>query len=193
MVFRDELDSKARQGRHAAMLARRSIMLRDTHRPIPEDVYVAALPVLDWTIKGLSACMKLLAARQATLHVLDAGLKIPPSNDAELMYHVVEAFEAGRRRTKDYPAGSIGGKASAEARSARAREACERMRPEWERRDVDTSTLLAKYGVSRNTAKLYLGRRPEAQRSFDARMAQGEQARKQAVKRRAAKAVKGES
>src|SRR4051812_8538458 len=90
MVFRDELDSKARQGRHAAMLARRSIMLRDTHRPTPEDVCVAALAVLDWTIKGLSACMKLLAARQATLHVLDAGLKIPPSNGAELMYHVIE-------------------------------------------------------------------------------------------------------
>jgi hypothetical protein len=179
-VYRDALSARKRQGHGAADLKQRETMLRPTRRPAGEDVIVPALPVLDWSVRGLLAVLTALSERGSTLKSLDCGTIVPP-NDVGAAAAAVAEFERACRRIGD-PRQS-GGIVSGERRAARAKAACEALSPYWRLPSADypTASLLKKYGVSRPTAIAYLGPRGEAQRAYQHAISTAErnQARKQ--------------
>ena len=163
IVFRDELDARQRRLRSAVHLAQRAEMLHGTTRPgLMEAVYMAALPVFAVSMEDMIASLTLAGTRGATVHFLAEGLVVSPASGAETLHQVALAFIEGKRASRAKGAGQI----SADKRSDEARAKCETIRPMWPlaSEDYPTQTLLDQAGVSLNTAKLYLGARPEAQR-----------------------------
>jgi hypothetical protein len=127
---------------------------------------VATLAVFAWSVEEMLECLTLVASRHSTLIVLDAGLRITSKADAAILHKAVQAFSAGRRSRSGSEAGLTGGEISAKRRSAAARAAAETIRHEWSLPSVDfpTAHLIARAGISLNTAKQYLGARPAAQK-----------------------------
>lgn len=170
-VFRDELLPSDRQGRREAALSARAKMLRPTTRKSDEVIVVAALPVLDWTAEGMLEALTLAMARNATVRVLDAGIEIGRSSKAAELHQAVKAFASARKRTQEIRRGTMGGRISADRRSAKAKASTDAIRPEWAF-PVDhpnyepTEVLLKRAGVSLNTAELYLGKRSFAQAAY---------------------------
>jgi hypothetical protein len=182
MIFRDVLDTRARRAHRISSLIERADMLRASTRRSPGSIYLASLAPLAWTAEDLMECLSLAAAKNATVHVLDAGLVIPPSPGAEALHQAAIAFRKARERQSGWERGKRGGQASGEMRSAAAKERAETIRERWAlpTADYPTIALLAEAGISLNTAKMHLKPRPIAQREREA-----------AQKRKAARAAKG--
>lgn len=181
-VYRDRLSAPKRKSHGASDLKQRATMLRPTRRGSGEDVTVAALPVLDWTVRGLLDVLTALSNRGSTLISLDCGTVMPP-NSVPATVAAVNEFERAIRRIGD--AGKIGGVVSGERRAAAAKAACEQIRPYWglPSAEYPTADLLARYGVSRPTAIAYLGKRGDAQRAHQHAQAVAERNRKRAAKK----------
>lgn len=169
-VFRDVLEAKARQGHSTALLVERGKLLRLSSRGAGETILIAALPVFAWGADDLLSCITAAAARNATLRVLDVGLTILPTSTAADLHTALTAFATSRRRALEQGRASIGGQVSAAKRSGDAKAAAETIRAQWAlpSDDYPTLALLDKAGISRNTAKLYLGKRSDAQRIHQA-------------------------
>lgn len=171
VVFRDDLDSAQRQAHQTDVLVGRfNALFRTTTRKRPEKLYVASLAVLAWTAEDMLACLTAAAARMATIHVLDVDLIIGPDADAALLHKAVNAFSEARKRSTAYRTGEAGGRISGGQRAEAAKAAAERIRERWgmPSDQYPTLALLEEAGISRNTAKLYLGKREDAQREWQA-------------------------
>lgn len=181
-VFRDELDARDRRGHATAVLASRASMLRPASRKAgAERITVASLAVLAWSAEDMLECLTLALARGATVRVLDAELSINPTPDAAILHEAAKAFREARTRQVSIVRGKIGGMASADLRKAEAKAKAMTIEAEWRlsSEDYPTADLLAKAGISRNTAILYLGKRHAAQAAHQA-----------SLKRKAARAAK---
>jgi hypothetical protein len=175
-VYRDELTLSQRKRHMVGDLEGRITLLRQTTRGRRggEGIYVASLAVLAWTLADLLECLTLAQSRGSTVHVLDTGLVLTPDAGPAALHQATKDFAAGRKSSS----GMVGGEISARLRSEAARARAETIRAEWSlpSDEYPTLALLARAGLSRNTAKLYLGSRSEAQRIHEA-------ARKRRVKR----------
>ena len=178
-VYRDVLASRSRQAHGPADLKERADMLRETKRRGGQEVWVASLSVLAWTLPDFLSVLGALAARGDTLVGAAEDVEISPDADAATVAQVGEAFVSATRRTTGEGPGK-GGRISGERREARAKAACETIRERWALPSAEhpTAALLAEAGVSRATAKKHLGKRDEAQRKYQLSQAQAERNRK---------------
>jgi hypothetical protein len=175
-VYRDELTASQRKRRAVGELEGRITLLRQTTRGRrgSEDIYVASLAVLAWTMADLLECLTLAQTRGATVHVLDTGLVLTPDAGPAALHQATKDFATGRKSSIAMAGGEVSGRLRSEAARAKAKA----MEPFWRlsSEEYPTIPLLARFGLSRNTANLYLGKRPEAQRTHEA-------ARKRRVRR----------
>lgn len=170
-TFHDEIEARDRRGHSPALLGKRTEMLRPTTRKgSTERITVASLAVLAWSAEDMLECLTLALARGATVRVLDAGLEIPPTTDAPVLHQAAVAFREARTRGVVMERGKAGGEASGAAKRDAAKAKAELLRPYWclPSEDYPTDPLLKRFGLSRNTAKLYLGPRDAAQRNHQA-------------------------
>ena len=170
-VFRDDIDARDRRGHSTELLVKRSEMLRGTTRKgHTERITLASLAVLAWSAEDMLECLTLALSRGAIVRVLDAGIEIPPTPDAAVLHRAAQAFRRARARGVVMERGKAGGMASATQRVAEAKAKAELIRAEWAlpSEDYPTLDLLTKAGISRNTARLYLGKRDVAQRNHQA-------------------------
>jgi hypothetical protein len=165
-VHRDIMKARDRQAHQTDRLVERAKLLRPSSRPSGETIWLAALPVLAWGANDLLACLTLAASRNATVRVLQPPLTLLPSATAADLHEAMASFADGKKRAAEAVRGLVGGKVSGELRKAAARQKAETIKTEWSlpSDDYPTLALLDKAGISRNTAKLYLGPRAEAQR-----------------------------
>lgn len=168
VVFRDVLTPKERQAHRTAALVQRAEMLRPSTRRNGEEIYIASLAVLDWTAEGMMEALTAAMARGATVRVLDAGLSIGPTARVTTLYVAAVAFAAARKRSQEVDRGRAGGEASARKRSEASKARALTIKAEWGMPEPPTAILLARAGLSYNTAKLHLGPRPAAQRAYQA-------------------------
>lgn len=166
-VYDDILTPRERRAHKAPSLVNRDQMLRPTSARRPATIYVASLAVFAWTEGDMLKAITAAAAKGMTIQVLDAGLTIGPDAGAAVMSQAIEAFTQARKRQTEYEKGQRGGEVSARKREEKARAAADTIRAAWARRDESTKDLLARAGISLNTAKRYLGSRPIAQRARD--------------------------
>jgi hypothetical protein len=175
-VYRDELTASQRKRRAVDDLEGRIALLRQTTRGRRggEDIYVASLAVLAWTLADLLECLTLAQSRGSTVHVLDTGLVLTPASGPSDLHQATKDFATGRKSSIAMAGGEVSGRLRSEAARAKAKA----MEPFWRlpSEEYPTVPLLARFGLSRNTANLYLGKRPEAQRVHEA-------TRKRAVRR----------
>jgi hypothetical protein len=169
-ILRDELTVRDRRAHKTDTLTGRAAMLRKSSRRDGGEIYVASLAVLAWAVEDLLMCITSAAERRSTIVVLDADLHIDASANAAVLHKAIEAFAAGRRSRIAGEAGMLGGEVSGARRSAVAKTAAETIAYEWGQPGTlyRTKDLLARAGISMNTAKLYLGSRPAAQRAVAA-------------------------
>ena len=163
--FVDILTAADRQAHLTDRLLQRAAMLRPTKRQ-GGDIVVASLAVLDWTAAGLMEVLALAMARGMSVRVLDAAIVILPGGGPEILHAAAIAFATSRKRDAEIVRGMAGGAISAARRMDAARAKAETIRAEWAMPSAEypTLALLERAGISRNTAKLYLGPRADAQR-----------------------------
>jgi hypothetical protein len=166
-VYDDILTPRERRAHKPPSLVDRDLMLRPNSARRSATIYIASLAVFAWTDADMLKCITAAASKGMTIRVLDVDLTIGPDAGAQVMSKAIEAFAAGRKRQTEFVRGQAGGKASAENREGKARAAAESIKAAWARRDERTPDLLARAGISLNTAKRYLGSRPLAQRARD--------------------------
>ena len=166
--YRDELTARQRRRHVTDDLAGRTELFRPTTRQRGEDIYIASLAVLAWSLGDLMGCLTLAQTRGATVHVLDTGLVLAPGAGPEALHRATQDFDAGRRSS----IGMLAGQVSAANRVEAARAKAETIRAEWKlpSENYPTTGLLERAGISRNTAKLYLGMRSLRQREHQASM-----------------------
>lgn len=184
-IYCDRLSTARRKARVPADLIQRASMLRRTKRePAGETIYVASLAVLAWTADDLSSVLAAISARHATLVALDTGLTIPPDAPMAVVAGAMQQFARGRRRVQTELGRRAGGVISAAHRSARAQAGCAKIADRWRlaTEDYPTPGLLREADVSRNTANLYLGRRPDAQKKHRNALAQAARNRARSTK-----------
>jgi hypothetical protein len=127
---------------------------------------VASLAVLAWTLADLLECLTLAQSRGSTVHVLDTGLVLTPDSGPSALHQATKDFATGRKSSIAMAGGEVSGRLRAEAARAKAMT----IEAEWKlpSEEYPTLALLAKAGISRNTANLYLGKRPYVQRIHEA-------------------------
>ena len=167
--FVDILTAFDRQAHQADRLLQRAAMLRPSRRR-GGNIFVASLAVLDWSAVGLMECLGLAMVRGISVHVLDAALVIQPGGGPVILHAAALAFAASRKRDAEILRGQAGGAISAAKRVDAARAKAETIREHWAMPSAEhpTLALLERAGISRNTAKIYLGPRADAQRKHDA-------------------------
>jgi hypothetical protein len=167
-VYHDDLTPSQRKRRAVGELEGRIALLRQTTRGRKggEDIYVASLAVLAWTLADLLECLTLAQSRGSTVHVLDTGLVLAPDAGPTALHQATKDFATGRKSSIAMAGGEVSGRLRSEAAKAKALT----IEAEWKlpSEDYPTMALLARAGISRNTAKLYLGSRAEAQRVHEA-------------------------
>lgn len=166
-VYDDILTPRERRAHQTIYLVDRDQMLRPSSARRAATIYIASLAVFAWSDADMLKAVTAAAAKGMTIRVLDVDLTIGPDAGAAVMSRAIEAFAEGRKRQTEFIRGQAGGKASAENREAKTRAAAESIKAAWARRDESTKELLARAGISLNTAKRYLGARPIAQRARD--------------------------
>jgi hypothetical protein len=165
-VLRDELDAKARRANIPDSLVSRSIVIRPTTRQRKDDIYIASPAVLDWSVDGLLSALASAISRGATVHMVDCGITVGPDSGPAGLLPAIEAFRAARKSRDAQFGGLKGGQVSGLKRSAEKKAAAMLIEFEWgEPSSIwHTDALCAWVGISRNTANLYLRKRPVAQR-----------------------------
>lgn len=170
-IYQDVLPPKKRMSHLAGNLTRRNEMLRPTSRPDSEIIYVASLACLAWENLDFLRCLAAASARQATILALDTGRRISPEASSADVVDAATEFTNGRRAKTG--SGKPGHVVSVERRQAVSQKGAKKIENRWRlpSKDYPTLDLLAEAGISRNTANLYLGNRPEAQRKHHNRLA----------------------
>lgn len=184
-VYRDELPPRHRKSHSVENLTDRARMLRPTTRRRPAEwdtIYVASAACLAWEPADYMRCVAAAHARNAQLVSLDAGRSISPDASSAEMADALAEFMSRRRYAQTEPGriGVAGGKAAGERRSADKKAAAMQIKDRWclPTEDYPTNPLLASVKISRNTANLYLGKRPAAQRAHRLGLEQAERNRK---------------
>lgn len=170
ILWRDALSPAERRRHKSQLLLDRKNMLRPTTRKSQLTIYVASLAVVAWTMPDMLVFLTEAMKRAATIRVLDTDLTIQPDAGPDVLQKATEAFARGRRSRLGMSAGKVGGKISAERRSAAAKAKADTVKPFWHLPSSEhpTAALVKRSGVSLNTLKLHHGPRPAAQRAYEA-------------------------
>lgn len=169
-TYCDTLSANVRKAHNAGSLLQRASMLRPTaRRPGDETVYVASLACLAWGVADFSNVLAAMSDRDTSLVVIDTNTTIPPDAGARVLAAAVKAFVAAKRSvTGGGPI--VGALASAAMRRAETNDAIRKIEGRWKlpTKDYPTWQLLTEAQLSRNTVVDRLGKRPDAQRRYQA-------------------------
>jgi len=177
-VFRDDLDPKQRQAHRDTSLVERGNMLRRAGRPRGGEAIYAVAACLAWTEAGLLDALAQAAQRGATVHLVDAGVTLAPSENGASLRKALAAFAASRRRQAEEQHGRRGGTASGQRRWDAAEAKAQIIKARWGDPTWRTDDLCREAGLTYLTAKRHLGSRPIA-------LAATAAAQKRAAKRQA--------
>lgn len=178
-TYVDLLSPAKRKAHVATMLTQRNELLRKTARTEGvEVIFVASLACMAWEQADFLQCVATASQRGAIMVALDTGRRIKPDASPTDVAEANQEFLA-RRRSKA-SAGPAGYIVSAERRAGDSRAGAMRIKERWEQptKNYPTDLLLTEAGICRNTANLYLGKRPDAQRKHRNAVAQAERNRK---------------
>ena len=175
-LFEDVLTVGAMKGRGTGNLVQRAMMLIPTGRTLPEMIYVASLACLAWDLRDLTAALTAAAQRLATITALDTGLEIPPITGLAVINQAVEGFDRARRRVKSEPGRIKRWIKAVGNRNADTMRRLGLIRDDWRRREHKDGELLLRAGkdgrkMARNTAIAHLGKRKDAQKTWDDHLA----------------------
>jgi hypothetical protein len=170
-TWRDWLTPRARRTHLDEILDQRGYLVRPSTRKGGDNIVIASAAVLAWKTDALVGFLSAAAAKGSTIHIIDAKLTINPKSGPSVFEKVIAAFKKAKIRKTSLPSGRAGGSRSAELRSAEAEASCDTIKAPWSiprgYKDYEPDhKLLKRAGVSRNTAKKYLGHRGKAQRIF---------------------------
>lgn len=171
-TYVDLVPPAKRKAHSPASLINRTQLLRETERQgSVEAIIVASLACLAWGQTDFLQCIKAASSRGATIIAANTGRRIAPDASPADVADAAQEFVAQRRTAKGGPAGHL---VSAANRSSEAKTAALSIRDRWEQptKLYPTDPLLAAAKICRNTANQYLGKRPDAQRAYQNRMAQ---------------------
>jgi hypothetical protein len=142
-------------------------MLRSSTRNDRLDIHVMSLGVIADDEDDFREFIELLRTRKAILHVSDIKEPIIGCRNLNIEWAVRE-WKASRRNA----VGKIGGRISADQRLALSKAAADKIRDRWPLSNDEwpTQDLLDEAGISLNTAKRFLGRRPIEQANYAAKM-----------------------
>lgn len=138
---------------------------RPTKRTTKDEIWVSSIAVLAPDEKSLKDSIRLLNARGCTVRAVEEGIifgsPIPVAK-------CVVAWKEARKKG----AAKIGGQKSADIRKANSSEAVSKIKDRWpmSSKEWPTKALLREAGISLNTAKAHLGKRPIAQYNYQAKM-----------------------
>lgn len=137
-------------------------LLRPTTRKTPDSLYMASLAVLAKNEDDFKTHMKAFLKRNMQIIAIEDNW-----NGGKLNMAVKEWKVA---RKKDH--GKHGGEKSAAKKKAETSKAIELIRDRWPlpSKEWATKVLLGEAGISLNTAKAHLGKRPIAQYNYQAKM-----------------------
>lgn len=141
-------------------------MLRHTTRKEDNHIYVMSLGVIADNQEDFVNFLELMKKRKAILHVTEDENGF--SCDVRHWKHsdAIKAWKEARKNgvTK------IGGRISADIRLRESKEACDKIKDRWPMPNSTwpTFVLLKEAGISLNTAKKFLGRRPLEQANYQA-------------------------
>ena len=178
-TYVDVLSPAKRKAHSPASLANRIELLRQTSRPDnAEVIIVTSLACLAWEQSDFLQCVAAASTRGATLVAIDTGRQTAPDASPTEIADAVQEFVSRRRSKRGL--GPPGHLVSADRRAAEARAGAMRIKERWAlpTKDYPTDPLLAEAGICRNTANLYLGKRPDAQRKHRNALDQAERNRK---------------
>lgn len=180
-IFRDEIAKSDRRAKRVDVLVERHQLLRPSTRT-GGTIYVAGLPCLAYDTDDFILVLKQSADKNLSIHVLDTGMIFKPCKSRSELNRAKDIFAETKAKAKGFENGRLGGQTSAARKQAKAKAAAMAIKDMWclpsDRHS--TGNLLATAGISINTAKLYLGPRPAAQRAYQA-----------ALKRKAKREAKG--
>lgn len=182
-VYREDVAPRHRKS-HAsdALVERNNALLRKTgRRGARETIYVASLALLAWELRDFQRCLVAAEARGATVVALDTGTEIPPDANRKALADAGDEFLSRRKSVATEGArGTGGGKIAGARRWAAAEERCQKIAARWplSSDQYPTAVLLKEAGLSRNTVKIHLGIRSDAQERHRRSLAQGEINRK---------------
>jgi hypothetical protein len=165
-TYIDRLSAVKRKAHAASSLTQRTALLRDTSRSKHiEAVIIVSLACLAWEQVDFLQCVAAIGTHGATLIALDTDRRIAPDASPTEIADAAQEFVARRRAAKG-GMGQLGYLVSAERRATEAKAAALCIKDRWQlpTKDYPTDALLAEVGICRNTANLYLGKRPDAQR-----------------------------
>lgn len=171
-IFRDEMTVRQRRRHIPSELTARTEALRPTTRKEPSHLYVAVLPVIAWGAADFCGVLEQLQVANCILVALDTGTMIDPRTGDLDRDALIAEFKMRRRLGSEEASRRLGAQISAERRKAVAMDKAELIRDRWKlpTNQHGTRDLLREVGLSMNTAKLYLGPRPIAQREYEALM-----------------------
>jgi hypothetical protein len=177
-IYREEVAPRHRKSHSAeALVERNNALLRKTNRRGAETIYVPTLPLLGWELRDFHRCLVAAEARNATIVALDTGTVIPPNASRKALADAGDEFVNRRKSVQTEGArGTGGGKIAGERRWAAAEERCQKIAARWPlpSDQYPTAALLKEAGLSRNTVKIHLGVRSDAQERHRRSLAQGE-------------------
>lgn len=154
-IYRDILDTRARQAHQAADMVDRAAMLLQTGKPrAGEVIYVASLSVL--------------ARGKVEFAEVEAAAKLRGATFKPLDGH--EIFAIARIEGSRTQARENGVKAAAAKRSADAEARAKAYEDDWKNPALRTEDVLAKMGLTRNTANKYVGKRELVLKRVEAQM-----------------------
>lgn len=139
-----------------------NVMLRPTLRKTDLIIHVASIGIIAATEKDIRAFGELCKKRKATVFARDEKHWL--SNQS--VNKLVDIWRESRKNG----AANIGARISADRKKATTKEAIEKIKDRWPLSSDEwpTKVLLAEAGISLNTAKAHLGKRPIAQYNYQA-------------------------
>lgn len=167
-LYTDEL-SPARAKRPAQVrpewLEQRAVLLKPTGRKGGETIAVASMLVLGASEGDLVHAVALAFERRATIHAVDSGLTIEPSDGATGANTAVADWTRAKRSAQTKPGRYLGNAAAAEKAKARSLAKLPEARLLWARPTDEISSIEIgrRVGLSVKSLYKYLGRREVAQ------------------------------
>jgi hypothetical protein len=143
----------------------RDEMLRPSQRKDPFKIHVASTAVLSDNEKDFRKFMQEAWKRKATIIDVEEVKELPPGT------YLVKAVEQWKEARKNGVA-KVGGQISAKLRKEKSAEAIAKIKDRWPlpSKEWPTKVLLKEAGVSLNTVKSLLGKRPIAQYNYQAKL-----------------------
>jgi hypothetical protein len=150
-IYRDILPAKERQAHAPDSLPERAALIRaGRSRRGVLTLYVASLAVLARSVDDLAGIAAELQERGAALVALDIA-----ADASGMPADLAAAFKKSRLRAAQAKARAIGSRNAAIKLSKK--EAALRLKPFWGLKEYKTADLLAREGITRNTANKHIG------------------------------------